>query len=193
MTDGERRAAVEEYLRRLDIAAGDLPPAARRELRESIREHVEEAWDASPRRDRTALATILDRLGAPEAVARAAAEGSAPRARTPVAPSGTADARAVADGCGVLLTRLAVVLLLAIGFLLSASIPPAAIVLGALSLVVAVWGYRHRRALGWGWVVVPALLGALWLGAAARRLDVSSGGDIAPLATFQATPADIEP
>jgi MFS family permease len=61
---------IDRYLARLDCELDDVPREARRELVEDVRGHIEEAWAASPERDRAAFEGILERLGTPEALAR---------------------------------------------------------------------------------------------------------------------------
>lgn len=70
MNEQERRGLIQDYLGRLADELGDAPGAARRELVEDVRGHIEEAWAVSPDKGRAALLNILDRLGTPEAVAR---------------------------------------------------------------------------------------------------------------------------
>ncbi|MHB1134974.1 MAG: HAAS signaling domain-containing protein [Chloroflexota bacterium] len=70
MNEREQRNLIEDYLRRLDAALGDVPNPARRELIEDVRGHIAEAWDNAPERNRATLLNILERLGAPEEMAR---------------------------------------------------------------------------------------------------------------------------
>lgn len=64
---------TEEYLGRLDAAAWRLPGDRRIELVAEVREHIDAAMLAHPG-DEAALRTVLDNLGAPEEIARAAVE-----------------------------------------------------------------------------------------------------------------------
>jgi hypothetical protein len=64
---------TEEYLGRLDAAAWRLPAERRVELVGEVREHIEAAMLGHPG-DEAALRTVLDGLGAPEEIARAAVE-----------------------------------------------------------------------------------------------------------------------
>lgn len=47
MNEDERRDLIEGYLSRLARELDDIPPSARRELIEDVRNHIEEAWAAS--------------------------------------------------------------------------------------------------------------------------------------------------
>jgi HAAS domain-containing protein len=62
---------VEDYLRRLEAAAGDLPRARRAELVQEIREHVEHGLDETGR-DEASIRNVLERLGPPEEIVAAA-------------------------------------------------------------------------------------------------------------------------
>ncbi len=68
MSDDE---IVSDYLRRLEAAASGLPADRRHELIEEITTHIAEARSASPHQI-TDVRTILDQLGAPEEIVRAA-------------------------------------------------------------------------------------------------------------------------
>jgi hypothetical protein len=76
---------TEEYLGRLDAAAWRLPGDRRVELVAEVREHIDAAMLAHPG-DEAALRTVLDGLGAPEEIARAAVEQEG----LPVTPSAPA-------------------------------------------------------------------------------------------------------
>lgn len=65
---------VKRYLARLDIAASGLPADRRRELTDEIITHIEEAMAARPTPPGGA-ATVLDQLGSPEDIVRAAEAG----------------------------------------------------------------------------------------------------------------------
>lgn len=62
---------VEDYLRRLEAAAGDLPRARRAELVQEIREHIEHGLDETGR-DEVSIRNVLERLGPPEEIVAAA-------------------------------------------------------------------------------------------------------------------------
>ncbi len=70
MNEREKSQLVGAYLKRLQQELGDIPNDARRELLDDVREHIEEAWEASAQRDRTALEGILARLGEPQDLAQ---------------------------------------------------------------------------------------------------------------------------
>jgi hypothetical protein len=68
---------IADYMNRLEIAADILPPDRRAELIEEIRTHIAEARAAqagSTSPDPGGAAAVLDRLGSPEDIVRAAAE-----------------------------------------------------------------------------------------------------------------------
>jgi uncharacterized membrane protein len=56
---------VEEYQARLARATADLPPAARQDLAEDVRQHVGESGAQTEAQTRT----VLDGLGSPEEIA----------------------------------------------------------------------------------------------------------------------------
>jgi len=59
---------VVDYIRRLERAASTLPPDARADLIEKIREHIDTAKEAGTVSDEAGKRTLPDRLGQPEAV-----------------------------------------------------------------------------------------------------------------------------
>jgi HAAS domain-containing protein len=71
MTTMRRDPLVDDYLRRLEAAASDLPRERRAELVGEIEEHVEAAL-AEAGDDETAVRNVLERLGSPEEIAAAA-------------------------------------------------------------------------------------------------------------------------
>jgi hypothetical protein len=83
---------TEEYLGRLDAAAWRLPGERRVELVAEVREHIDAAMLGHPR-DEAALRTVLDSLGAPEEIARAAVEQEGLPAQAPVPTDGASNVR----------------------------------------------------------------------------------------------------
>jgi hypothetical protein len=73
MTGSRVASTKEDYLARLDAAARQLPGDRRIELVTEVREHIDAALLGGPG-DEAALRTVLDALGAPEEIARAAVE-----------------------------------------------------------------------------------------------------------------------
>ena len=71
MTTMRRDPLVDDYLRRLEAAAADLPRERRAELVGEIEEHVDAAL-AEGGDDETAVRNVLERLGSPEEIAAAA-------------------------------------------------------------------------------------------------------------------------
>ncbi|HYI17159.1 MAG TPA: hypothetical protein VD836_00545 [Solirubrobacteraceae bacterium] len=76
MTTMRRDPLVDDYLRRLEAAAADLPRDRRAELVGEIEEHVGAAL-AEGGDDETAVRNVLERLGSPEEIAAAAAPPAA--------------------------------------------------------------------------------------------------------------------
>jgi hypothetical protein len=88
MSDTSLASITEEYLGRLDAAAWRLPGERRLELVAEVREHINAAMLRHPA-DEAALRTVLDALGAPEEIARAAVEqeGLPPLPAAPATPA----------------------------------------------------------------------------------------------------------
>lgn len=101
---------IEDYLRRLDTAAAELPPARRAELVAEIREHITVALAEGPDQGEAAVRTVLDRLGDPEDIAREAAGQAAPKAVTG-ATGGPLSAAKVLPGLGAALVLATLTLL----------------------------------------------------------------------------------
>ena len=79
MTTMRRDPLVDDYLRRLEAAAADLPRERRAELIGEIEEHVEAALGEAGTDDEAAVRNVLERLGSPEEIAAAAAPPAAAR------------------------------------------------------------------------------------------------------------------
>lgn len=78
----------EEYLGRLDAASWRLPRERRTELVSEVRAHIGAAMADGPG-DEAALRTVLDTLGVPEEIARAAVEQEGLPQHPPASTSGT--------------------------------------------------------------------------------------------------------
>ena len=78
MTTMRRDPLVDDYLRRLEAAAADLPRERRAELVGEIEEHVDAAL-AEAGDDEAAVRNVLERLGSPAEIAAAAAPPTAAR------------------------------------------------------------------------------------------------------------------
>jgi hypothetical protein len=87
---------VDDYLRRLDAAASVLPTHQREELIAEIRDHVQEAMRQSATSDEATVRNVLERLGPPEEIVRAATD-SPPSAQYAAAPSKETNGAAVAS------------------------------------------------------------------------------------------------
>jgi hypothetical protein len=72
MTTMRRDPLVDDYLRRLEAAAADLPRERRAELVGEIEEHVDAALDEAGD-DEAAVRNVLERLGSPEEIVASAA------------------------------------------------------------------------------------------------------------------------
>ena len=66
--------AIQDYLRRLERAAADLPGDRRQDLLMGIREHIAAARAAGEASDEAEVRTLLDRLGDPQDIVAAACE-----------------------------------------------------------------------------------------------------------------------
>lgn len=114
-------ALISDYLGRLEAAAWPLPATRRSELTTEVREHIETALQEAGSRDEVTIRNVLDRLGRPEEIVAAEAEGSAaggppPPWRTAAAGASGVMARAAARGWGAV--EIAAVLLLTVGTIL---------------------------------------------------------------------------
>jgi HAAS len=72
MTTMQRDPLVDDYLRRLNAAAADLPRERRAELVGEIEEHVDSALAEAGAHDESTVRSVLERLGTPEEIAAAA-------------------------------------------------------------------------------------------------------------------------
>jgi len=185
---------VEDYLRELHIAAQGLPADRRDELIEEITAHIAEARqsDGSP----MAVRNILDRLGDPADIVRAAADtppGSPAWSGAPSSAGRPAGQPATQPGrAGAL--ELAAVLFLLLGGIV---IP----VLGWFVGVVLLWMSPRWTAkdkllgtLVWpGGLLAPALLlvagGAAGLLATSETICTTANPDVAPVSSSQQTVA----
>ena len=81
MTTMQRDPLVDDYLRRLEAAAADLPHERRVELVSEIEEHIEAALREGGARDEAGVRNVLERLGRPEEIAAEAGAGTPAPAR----------------------------------------------------------------------------------------------------------------
>jgi hypothetical protein len=86
MSTMDLASITDEYLGRLDAAAWRLPADRRVELVAEVRDHIRAAMTGRPD-DEVALRTVLDNLGAPEEIARAAVEQEPATALPPALPT----------------------------------------------------------------------------------------------------------
>ena len=111
MADTRRSPLIADYLHRLELAAERLPPDQRTELVEVIREHLDSALEDVGPDDQAHVRAALDRLGTPEEIVAAAADGEPPAGRASRSTAG--DPGPSRPGVGAL--ELVTVVLLAIG------------------------------------------------------------------------------
>jgi hypothetical protein len=76
MTTMQRDPLVDDYLRRLEAAAADLPQERRIELLSEIEEHIEAALREGGARQEAAVRNVLERLGPPDEIAAEAGAGT---------------------------------------------------------------------------------------------------------------------
>lgn len=74
MDDPVQEQLIEAYLQDVEASLRDLPAMQRREIVEDLRAHIADAMAATGQPNEAALRTILDRLGEPAELARAARE-----------------------------------------------------------------------------------------------------------------------
>ena len=153
MVSGSDNELVTRYLARLDAAASGMPADRRRELIEEISTHIEEAMAAQPGPP-GGIATVLDQLGSPDEIVRAAEAGQ---------PG------AVHSGAGSPLGALEIIAILAL--LIGGVIVP---VVGWLVGVVLLWmsprwkaGDKLLATLVWPGGLLAPLVAFLLLGATA--------------------------
>ena len=159
---------VDDYLRRLDVAAAGLPPDRREDLLGGIREHIDAAIASGEVTDEASLRALLDRIGEPEEIVAAAAE---PGDAQPWAPPPAPTVYYRRPGMGL---EIAAVLLLTLGSLL--------FVVGWLAGIVMVWSSRR-------WTLAEKLVATLvfpggpglvlWLSAVAvgQTMCTTTSGD----------------
>ncbi len=105
----DAEALVIDYLGRLEVAAGSLPPSRRAELAGEVRQHIEMALAEAGGRDEVTVRNVLDRLGPPDEIVDAEREDRAPTPASTLGPSAAAG-RSAWSG-----TEIAAVLLLTLG------------------------------------------------------------------------------
>jgi len=95
---------VNQYLSRLEAALANLPPERRRQLIESITDHISEARVTLAVTSEVALRDILDRVGQPGDIAAAALADEV----TPVHPQATGSRRGIVTGVAIAIVILVV-------------------------------------------------------------------------------------
>lgn len=74
MSEQQGRRLIADYLRRVEVALGGVPAAQRREILDDLQAHIDEALSGTPTPSDADVRNVLDRLGAPEELARDARE-----------------------------------------------------------------------------------------------------------------------
>ena len=122
----DAEALVNDYLGRLNAAAGSLPAGRRAELAGEVRQHIEMALTEAGGRDEVTVRNVLDRLGPPDEIVDAEREpdGTSPGRTIPMPGS---PARSGWGG-----TEIAAILLLTLG---SVFLP----IIGPLIGLIFVW------------------------------------------------------
>lgn len=142
------------WLERVDRLAADLPPGARAELLEDLREHLDTALE--PQADGDEVGAVLDRLGDPAevvAAARADAIGTAPPPPPGAPPAGSSAATAAPGG----LTAPEVIALaaLVLAGLVGIFVWPVTILLWAIGIAIVAVRGRWRGAEVLAMVLLP--------------------------------------
>jgi uncharacterized membrane protein len=102
---------VRDYLGRLESAAWPLAAARRTELVGEVREHIDAALTEAGTRDEVTVRNVLERLGPPEEIVAAEADGAA----TPETRTSGSSSWGAAEIIAVLLLTVGAVLLPFIG------------------------------------------------------------------------------
>ena len=157
----DAEALVIEYLGRLEVAAGSLPPSRRAELAGEVRQHIELALAEAGGRDEVTVRNVLDRLGPPDEIVDAERGADAPE---PVWAAGQAAARSGWGG-----TEIAAILLLTVGAIFLPIIGP---LLGLIFVWASTQWTTRQKWIATGIVVVLALLPIILL------LGVRAGGAV---------------
>jgi uncharacterized membrane protein len=147
---------VRDYLGRLESAAWPLAAPRRTELIGEVREHIDAALTEAGARDEVTVRNVLERLGPPEEIVAAEADGAAtPEMRTGASSSWGA-------------TEIIAVLLLTVGAVLLPFIGP---IIGLVFVWASTrWTMREKliaSAIVVGLLLLP-ILGARFLGFAAQ-------------------------
>jgi hypothetical protein len=161
MNSTETDRLVDNYLRRLEVAAAHWQRSRRTELVAEIREHIETALRQEEAAGEAAVRNVLERLGEPEEIVDAAEPPG--RAAPPV------------RGRALEITALLALLVPFIGWLVGI----------VLVLVSEAWA-RRDKAIGIALVLLPIALPLLVV-----TVESGSAGDIQPVPTGDPGPADL--
>jgi uncharacterized membrane protein len=164
---------VSDYLGHLRAATADLPPAEREELVASIAEHITTSLADLDEPGEADVRTILDRLGDPRAIAAEARGQSGGPYPAPVPPP---ERPGALEWVGVAMLGLGSYLLPVIGT-----------VAGLVLVSMSKWWTTRQKAVAIalslsGLIVVPLLLGAVFLAAPTQTGGGTSGPVPAPTA-----------
>lgn len=131
----DTKGLVDDYLRRVEREALRLTPGQAADLVGEVREHIDAALAEAGRRDEATVRTVLDQLGAPEAIV-AADSGWDGAAVGPAVGSSRVMPGSVVRGSGWGANEIGAILLITIGAIL---LP----VVGPLLGLVFVWASRQ--------------------------------------------------
>lgn len=151
----DAEALVNDYLGRLDAAAGSLPASRRAELAGEVRQHIEMALTEAGGRDEVTVRNVLDRLGPPDEIVDAERDpDEKPPAWTIPMPG------AVAGRSGWGGTEIVAVLLLTVGAVFLPIIGP---LLGLIFVWASTQWTPRQKSIATAIVVVLAMLPVILL------------------------------
>lgn len=163
----DAEALVNDYLGRLDAAAGSLPASRRAELGGEVRQHIEMALTEAGGRDEVTVRNVLDRLGPPDEIV------DAERDPDGMPPGWTVSMRgSVAGRSGWGGTEIAAILLLTLGAIFLPIIGP---LLGLIFVWASTQWTTRQKAIATAIVVVLAMLPIILLLGAWAGGAVTSG------------------
>jgi len=164
----DAEALVHDYLGRLDVAAGSLPPSRRAELAGEVRQHIEMALAEAGGRDEVTVRNVLDRLGPPDEIVDAERGTEAPPAGW-TSPAMAAPA-AAPSAWGA--TEIAAILLLTLGAVFLPFVGP---LLGLIFVWASTQWTNQQKLVATGIVVVLAILPIILLFGVGAGAAVTSG------------------
>jgi len=163
----DAEALVNDYLGRLDAAAGSLPASRRAELAGEVRQHIEMALTEAGGRDEVTVRNVLDRLGPPDEIVDAERDpdGTPPGWTLPM--PGAAAGRSGWGG-----TEIAAILLLTLGAVFLPIIGP---LIGLIFVWASTQWTTRQKSIATGIVVVVAMLPIILVLGVGTSSAVTSG------------------